>query len=119
MIINGSVTVASDIIGRLRDLKVYLQPFTSAVRAGDSKLKGIDFKCNDLGAIKRAFDNATDYAGRRAFYYSGKYSSGQIARELIRNAPSLLDMSFAASHGYGYREIRDMPLVPSLRPSLL
>jgi len=28
--------------------------------------------------------------------------------------PDLLDVSFAATDGYGYREIRDMPLLPSL-----
>jgi hypothetical protein len=108
--------VASEILARLRDVKIVLDPYlASAIEARDSTLKGIDFACKDLPTIKGAFDRATDYLGRTAFYYNGRYGSGQIARELIRNAPGMLDMSFAATEGYGYREIRDMPLVPSLR----
>ena len=77
-------------------------------------LKGIIFKCKHLPTIKRAFDDARDGLGRIAFYYNGQYSSGKVVRELIRNAPVLLDMSYAATDGYGYREIRDMPILPSL-----
>jgi hypothetical protein len=116
VIIEGSVAVANEIISRLRDVNVRLELHVDSTIFGkDSALKGIDFVANDFVAIKRAFDTATDYLGRRAFYHNGRYSSGSIPRELIRNAPALLDMSFAASHGFGYREIRDMPFVPTLR----
>jgi hypothetical protein len=111
----GNLAVAKEICCRLRDVHISLDPFVASdVTALDSTLKGINFTCKDLQTIKRAFDNATDILGRRAFYYNGQYSSGVIIRELIRNAPDLLDISFAATDGYGYREIRDMPLIPSL-----
>jgi hypothetical protein len=113
--IKGNATVANEILQRLRDVKICLDPFLdSDVEGLDSTLKGIDFKCKHLPLIKHAFDGATDYLGRIAFYYNGQYSSGKIIRELIRNAPVLLDMSLAATDGYGYREIRDMPILPSL-----
>jgi len=115
MRITGNLTVAHTILQRLRDVKISLPPFLDSDVIGlDSTLKGIKFKCKDLSEIKHAFDRATDYLGRPAFYYNGQYSSGKILRELIRNAPVLLDMSYAATDGYGYREIRDMPVLPSL-----
>lgn len=115
MRIKGNVAVANEILQRLQDVKICLTPFLdSDVEGLDSTLKGIIFKCKHLPTIKQAFDSATDYLGRIAFYYNGQYSSGKILRELIRNAPVLLDMSYAATDGYGYREIRDMPLLPSL-----
>lgn len=111
----GNLAVAKEICCRLRDVHISLDPFVASdVTALDSTLKGINFTCKDLQTIKRAFDNAMDILGRRAFYDNGQYSSGVIIRELIRNAPDLLDISFAATDGYGYREIRDMPLIPSL-----
>jgi hypothetical protein len=118
VVINGKVKVADEIIRRLRDVNISLAPYVgSKVTAKDTVLKGIDFRARDLGAIKRAFDTAVDNLGRRAFYTSGRYGTGNMVAELIRNAPVLLDMSFAATDGYGYREIRDMPLVPTLRTS--
>lgn len=115
MRIKGNVAVANQILQRLQDVKICLTPFLdSDVEGLDSTLKGILFKCKHLPTIKQAFDGATDYLGRIAFYYNGQYSSGKILRELIRNAPVLLDMSYAATDGYGYREIRDMPILPSL-----
>jgi hypothetical protein len=115
MRIKGNIAVANNILQRLAAVKISLTPFLdSDVQGLDSTLKGINFRCKNLAAIKRAFDGATDYLGRTAFYYNGQYSSGKILRELIRNAPGLLDMSFAATDGYGYREIRDMPILPSL-----
>lgn len=107
--------MVNEILQRLLDVKVNLQPLaTSAVDGLDSTLKGIIFKCQDMQMMKQVFEVATDYLGQKAFYYNGKYSSGNIKWELIRNAPSLLDMSYAATDGYGYREIRDMPIIPSL-----
>ncbi len=115
MRIKGNVSVANEILQRLQDVKIWLDPFVNSdVEGLDSTLKGIIFRCKDLTTIKRAFDSATDYLGRIAFYYNGQYSSGKIMRELVRNAPVLLDMSYAATDGYGYREIRDMPILPSL-----
>ena len=115
MNVTGDLTVAKAICDRLKDVHISLDPFVAAsVNALDSTLKGINFNCKDLDTIKRAFNSATDTLGRPAFYYNGQYSSGKILRELIRNAPDLLDISFAATDGYGYREIRDMPLLPSL-----
>lgn len=115
MRIKGNMAVANTILQRLRDVKVSLPPFlASDVEGLDSTLKGITFRCNKLSQIKHVFDNALDYRGRTAFYYNGQYSSGKILSELIRNAPVLLDMSYAATDGYGYREIRDMPVLPSL-----
>jgi hypothetical protein len=115
MEIQGNVAVANQILLRLRDVKVSLNSFlASPVEGLDSILKGINFMCKDLPEIKAAFDHASDYLGRTAFYYNGQYSSGKILRELVRNAPVLLDMSYAATDGYGYREIRDMPILPSL-----
>jgi hypothetical protein len=115
MRIKGNVAVANSILLRLRDVGISLPPFLdSDVEGLDSTLKGINFKCKKLPEIKQAFDRATDYLGRTAFYYNGQYSSGKILKELVRNAPVLLDMSYAATDGYGYREIRDMPIVPSL-----
>jgi hypothetical protein len=113
--VTGNHPVANIIIDRLKDVHICLNSFVaSPVDALDSTLKGINFQCRELDTIKRAFDSATDSLGRRAFYYNGQYSSGKIIHELIRNAPDLLDSSFAASDGFGYREIRDMPLLPSL-----
>jgi hypothetical protein len=113
--VTGNNRVAKEIFDRLDDVNISVDSFAaSPVEALDSTLKGINFKCNNLQIIKDAFDSATDQLGRPAFYYNGQYSSGKMARELIRNAPDLLDMSFAATDGYGYREIRDMPLLPSL-----
>jgi hypothetical protein len=115
LIVTGNHPVAKVICDRLKDVHIALDSFVaSPVEALDSTLKGINFKCRELDTIKRAFDSATDSLGRRAFYYNGQYSSGKIFRELIRNAPDLLDISFAATDGFGYREIRDMPLLPSL-----
>ena len=115
MQIKGNAAVANEILQRLRDVNINLTPFlNSEVEGLDSTLKGIIFKCKHLPTIKQAFDTAKDYQGRIAFYYNGQYSSGKILRELIRNAPVPLDMSFAAKDGYGYREIRDMPVLPSL-----
>ncbi len=115
LVVKGNLAVARAICERLRDVHITLDPFVaSPVCALDSTLKGINFTCKDLRTIKQVFDTATDSLGRRAFYYNGQYSSGAILRELIRNAPDLLDISFAATDGYGYREIRDMPLLPSL-----
>jgi hypothetical protein len=111
----GNLGVANEVLQRLKDVKICLEPFLdSEVEGLDSILKGINFKCKDLPTIKHAFDGATDYLGRTAFYYNGQYSSGQILKELVRNAPVLLDMSYAATDGYGYREIRDMPIIPDL-----
>ena len=115
MRITGDAVVANEILQRLQDVKISLAPFVdSNVEGLDSTLKGINFKCKHLPTIKQCFERATDYLGRTAFYYNGQYSSGRILRELVRNAPHLLDMSYAATDGYGYREIRDMPLVPNL-----
>jgi hypothetical protein len=115
MRIRGNAAVANEILLRLRDVKISLPPFLdSDIEGLDSTLKGINFKCKNLPDIKKAFDRATDYLSRIAFYYNGQYSSGKILKELIRNAPVLLDMSYAATDGYGYREIRDMPIIPSL-----
>lgn len=115
MRIKGNIAVANEILQRLQDVKICLPPFVNSdVEGLDSTLKGIIFKCKHLPTIKQAFDSSTDYLGRIAFYYNGQYSSGKIVRELVRNAPVLLDMSYAATDGYGYREIRDMPILPSL-----
>ncbi len=115
MKVKGNLEVTSKILQRLRDVKIDLDPFVASdVEGLDSVLKGIKFNCKDLQVIKQAFNCATDGFGQRAFYYNGQHSSGNILRELIRNAPDLLDMSYAATDGYGYREIRDMPIVPSL-----
>jgi hypothetical protein len=120
MDITGNLAVAKEIIERLRDVRICLDTFVaSPVKGLDSTLKGIDFKCKDLDKIKKAFDDARDPFGRQAFYYNGQYSSGKIFKELIRNMPDLLDVSFAATDGYGYREIRDMPLLPSLSTKFL
>ena len=113
----GNLEVAREICHRLRDVHIQLDGFVdSDVKGLDSTLKGIEFKCKNLPALQRAFDTATDYLGRRAFYTNGPYGSAEIVKELIRNAPQFLDMSFAATDGFGYREIRDMPMVPSLSP---
>ena len=115
MRIKGNLEVAKEILQRLKDVKISLDDFLdSDIEGLDSRLKGINFRCKKLSAIKEKFDVATDGLGRTAFYYNGKYSTAKILSELIRNAPSLLDMSFAATDGYGYREIRDMPIIPSL-----
>jgi hypothetical protein len=115
MTVKGNLSVAKEICQRLRDVHIEIEPFVaSTVTAYDSTLKGIDFQCKDLKAIKQTFDKATDSLGRQAFYFNGQYSSGKILKELIRNMPDLIDVSFAATDGYGYREIRDMPLLPSL-----
>lgn len=115
MKIKGNVGVANAVLERLRGVKICLPHFLdSDVEGLDSTLKGINFRVKDLPAMKHAFERATDYLGRGAFYYNGQYSSGKIIKELIRNAPVLLDMSYAATDGYGYREIRDMPILPSL-----
>jgi hypothetical protein len=113
--VTGHLDIARIICARLKDVHINLDPLVaSPVDAQDSTLKGINFQCKDLKTIKGVFDTATDDLGRRAFYYNGQYSSGNILRELIRNAPDLMDISFAATDGYGYREIRDMPMLPSL-----
>jgi hypothetical protein len=115
MVVKGNTAVAKAILDRLRDVHICLDPYlASPVEGLDSTLKGINFTCKDLAKIKQAFDSATDYMGRRAFYYNGEYSSGKMLKEVIRNAPDLLDISFGATDGYGYREIRDMPIIPSL-----
>src|SRR4051812_47290914 len=100
MRITGNVGVANEVLERLKDVKIGLDPFLdSDVEGLDSVLKGINFKCKDLPKIKRAFEGATDYLGRTAFYFNGQYSSGKILRELVRNAPVMLDMSYAATDG--------------------
>jgi hypothetical protein len=115
--IKGNGSVAKEILNRLQDVSVNLAPFVDGDIEGLSSVqKGINFKVKDVKAVKHCFNNATDGLGRQAFYYNGRKYSGKILKELIRNAPHLLDMSFAATDGYGYREIRDMPLLPRLNP---
>lgn len=115
MKITGNSQVAQAILDRLRDVRVNLGPHVSGdVNALDSTLKGINFAPANLQKLRAVFDSARDALGQIAFYFNGQYSSGSIPRELVRNLPHLIDVSFAASDGYGYREIRDMPVLPTL-----
>src|SRR5262245_53481551 len=108
MKITGNLTVANEILQRLQDVKVSLDNYlASDIKGAETTLKGIDFQCLDLAAIKHKFEITTDYLGQKAFYYNGVYNHKKILEGLIRNAPQPLDMSFAASDGFGYREIRD------------
>jgi hypothetical protein len=117
MSITGKSTVAHEILERLAAVKVDLFPLVKTDIEGlDSVQKGISFRVKDLKAAKHCFRNATDEKGRTAFYYNDREMSRGMIRELIRNAPHLIDMSFAATDGFGYREIRDMPLVPRRNP---
>jgi hypothetical protein len=117
MAITGKTKVAHDILERLQAVNVNIFPHLKTDIEGlDSVQKGINFKAKDLKALKHCFRNATDEQGRTAFYFNDRDMSGKILRELVRNAPHLIDMSFAATDGFGYREIRDMPLVPQLNP---